>query len=213
MDQAPFSRVKDLLRYARPATWTANLAGIGAGVSYVLLIVLLALAVDLIVTRGRIPNFAQLPVREQEDVLKEWAALSAADREAAVQQVGFAAFAKAPAKGEVLPPEEAARYRQYQSLVAGEGVALPPVPGNAAPEALREWEAKRGVTEDPYFAAAVENVVRGHLNDRHFYACSRSGDRFGSAVVDGEGKLGLRLCEIDGGERSRIYHEVGVENR
>lgn len=166
MDQPPFSRVKALLRYARPASWAATAAGVAAGVCYVLLVVVLALAVDLIVTRGRVPNFAQLPVREQEQVLKEWAALPVADREAAVRQVGFAAFEKAPVKGDVLPPDELARYRQYQALVA-EGTDVPPVPGNVTQEALREWAVKRGVVEDPVFAAAVEHERRWRAYVRH----------------------------------------------
>ncbi|HVK11669.1 MAG TPA: ABC transporter ATP-binding protein [Gemmataceae bacterium] len=166
MDQSAFSRVKDLLRYARPATVTATLAGIGAGVCYVLLIVLLALAVDLIVTRGRVPNFAQLPVREQENVLKEWAAIPQDQRERAVQRVGFAEFASPPAKTEATGPEQAARYRQYQSLVAADAT-LPPVPGNATSEALRDWAAKRGVVEDPYFAAALEHEWRWRAYVRH----------------------------------------------
>jgi hypothetical protein len=38
-------------------------------------------------------------------------------------------------------------------------------------------------------------------------------DGFGPTMVDREGKLGLRFREIDSGERSRVYHDVGLENR
>ena len=61
--------------------------------------------------------------------------------------------------------------------------------------------------------SAIENIVRGQLNDRYFQARGRGSDCFGPAMVDREGKLGLRFREIDSGERSRVYHDVGLENR
>ena len=63
MEPSALARVGSFLRYARPARWTAVLCGIATAVLYALLILLLALFADLLVTRGRIPNFAQLPVR------------------------------------------------------------------------------------------------------------------------------------------------------
>src|SRR5262249_45466141 len=89
MEPNAFSRVRSLLRYARPAQWTAIISGIATAVLYGVLLLVLALVVDRLVTRGRVPGFAELPAREQEAALKDWAALSEDDRSRALQEVGF----------------------------------------------------------------------------------------------------------------------------
>ena len=61
--------------------------------------------------------------------------------------------------------------------------------------------------------SAVENIVGRQLNDRYFQARSGGGDRLGPAMVDGEGKLGLRFREIHSGERGGVDHEVGLKDR
>ena len=88
MESSAFSRVRSLFRYARPSQWTAILTGIATAVLFALLLLLLGLFVDLLVTRGRISNFTQLPVREQESVVREWSSLSDAERERAMSHVG-----------------------------------------------------------------------------------------------------------------------------
>src|SRR3954466_2091896 len=92
MESSAFSRVRSLFRYTRPAQWTAILSGMATALLYALLVLLLALFVDLLVTRGRIPNFAQLSVPEQRAVLNDWSALRPEERVRALQHLGFGEF-------------------------------------------------------------------------------------------------------------------------
>src|SRR5262245_58783590 len=158
MEPSAFSRVRGLLRYARPAKWTAIVSGVMTAILYALLLLVLALFVDLLVTRGRVPTFAQLPVREQESVLKDWAALPTDERERALRQVGFGEI-EAP-KSEADTAEAQARWRLYQAIVGVEGYEPPPVPGSTSAESLRDWAAKRRFAGDPYLLAAVEHEWR-----------------------------------------------------
>src|SRR5215213_4752205 len=160
MESSAFSRVRSLLRYARPAQWTAILCGVATALLYALLVLLLALFVDLLVSRGRIPNFAQLPVRDQDQVLRDWSALPEPDRERALQHVGFGDFQTPPERVEALGPDTQARWRTYQALKGGEGFDYPPVPGKATEDELRKWAARRQYTGDVYHLAAVEHEWR-----------------------------------------------------
>jgi ATP-binding cassette subfamily B protein len=139
MESSAFSRIRSLLKYARPARWTAAVSGVLTAILFGLLVVLLGLFVDLLVTRGRIPSFARLPAREQEAVAREWAALPAADRQRALEQVG-AAQTDRPAAA----PDD-------------DGL---PVPSAVTAENLRAWAAHQHVTGDPYTAAVAANEVR-----------------------------------------------------
>jgi ATP-binding cassette, subfamily B, bacterial len=160
MESSAFSRVRSLLRYARPAQWTAILCGIATALLYAFLVLLLALFVDLLVTRGRIPNFAQLPVEEQEAVLRDWSAIADEKREEALQQVGFGDFEAAQERPEVPPANQRARWRMYQALKGGDGTDFPPVPGKASAEDLQQWAAKRQIVGDAYLEATRENEWR-----------------------------------------------------
>jgi ATP-binding cassette, subfamily B, bacterial len=160
MGPSAFARVRALLRYARPAQWTAIISGVATAVLYALLILLLALFADLLVTRGRIPTFAQLPVAEQEAVARDWAALDEADRAQALQHVGFAEFQNPPDRAAATTPEVQSRSRLYQNLKGGEGIEAPPVPGRATEDNLRDWAAKRRLAGDPYVQALTENEWR-----------------------------------------------------
>src|SRR5438270_248858 len=155
-----FSHARSFLRYARPARWTAVCCGIATALLYALLVLLLALFADLLVTRGRIPNFAQLPVREQDAVLRDWSGLDSAERARALQHLGFAEFETPPVRFDLLPPETLAKWRLYQALMGAEGVEAAPVPGRATPEQLRDWAAKRQYIGDIYYHAALENELR-----------------------------------------------------
>src|SRR4051812_42511726 len=149
MDSSAFSRVKSLLKYSRPAQWTAILCGMATAVLYALLVLLLALFVDLLVTRGRIPNFAQLSVPEQKAVLSDWAALSPEERVRALQHVGFGEFEGVQRADAPAAAESPGRWQLYQDFLGTDGES-PPVPGAASPDALRDWAAKRGYWGDPY---------------------------------------------------------------
>lgn len=159
MDSSAFSRVRSFLRYARPARWTAVLCGMATAFLYASLILLLALFTDLLVSRGRIPNFAQLSVREQESAQREWLALPVEDRERAIQRLGFAEFETPPAKPETLPPDSLARWRIYRDLV-GDANDLLPIPGQAKSHQLSDWTAKRQYPFDPYYLVAMIHELR-----------------------------------------------------
>lgn len=151
MESNSFSRVRPLLRYVRPAHWTAVLSGIGAAVLYTLLVLLLALFVDLLVTRGRIPTFAQLPTRDQEAAARDWAALPQGERQRALDRLGSG---NVNALADRVVPGDAS------TMLAGDGTAMPPVPSEMTPENLREWAVRHRVAGDPYLAALAINELR-----------------------------------------------------
>src|SRR6476619_464535 len=105
MGPSAFARVRALLRYARPAQWTAILSGVATAILFAFLVLLLALFADLLVTRGRIPSFAQLPVAEQDAVAKDWDALNPEDRARALQHVGFTEFQNQPDRADAVPAD------------------------------------------------------------------------------------------------------------
>ena len=149
MDSSAFSRVRSLLKYARPAQWTAIVSGVATAVLYALLILLLALFVDLLVTRGRIPNFAQLSVTEQRTALQEWSQLPVEERTRALSQLGF-----------VEPESGKGNPQLYRDLLGGTNFDYPPLPGAIDPDALRTWAAKRSYGGDPYMLAAAQHDLR-----------------------------------------------------
>lgn len=153
-----FLRARSFLRYARPARWTAIICGIATAVLYALLVLLLALFADLIVTRGRIPNFAQLPVREQDAVQRDWSNLGESERSRALQHLGFGDMESA--RADMVGSEALPRWRMYQALVGNESIEPAPVPGRATLDQLRDWAAKRQTTGDIYYQAALENEIR-----------------------------------------------------
>jgi ATP-binding cassette subfamily B protein len=62
---AAFARARRFLNYFAAAKWAAHAAAIGTGILYIALLVLLGLFADLMVNRGRIPAFHQLPTTAQ----------------------------------------------------------------------------------------------------------------------------------------------------
>src|SRR5205807_6505725 len=65
VNRAAFARARRFLNYFAAAKWAAHAAAVGAGVLYVALLVVLGLYADLMVNRGRVPAFYQLPPAEQ----------------------------------------------------------------------------------------------------------------------------------------------------
>ena len=64
MGNAAFIRARKFLNYNPLAKWLALIGAVGTGVFFVLLLLVLALFADLMVERGEIPCFANLPLRE-----------------------------------------------------------------------------------------------------------------------------------------------------
>jgi ATP-binding cassette subfamily B protein len=72
VEREAFKRAWRFLSYDRLAKWSAIVAAVWTGVLYVALLVVLGLFADLLVNRGRIPSFHDLPRVEQEDLLRQW---------------------------------------------------------------------------------------------------------------------------------------------
>lgn len=74
---------------APSARWGAILSSIGATFTYILLLLLLYLFVDLLVWRGEIPAYAQLTAARKREFADEWAGRSEDDRKEAVARLGW----------------------------------------------------------------------------------------------------------------------------
>src|SRR5262245_11072774 len=160
MDTDAFSRVRSLFRYARPAQWTAIVFGVATAILFALLVLLLALFADLLVTRGRIANFSGLPVREQEQVVRDWSSLNPEERARALHHIGFGDFENPPARTEPLSSADQVRWLVYRDLGGLENADPPPVGAAMTAEALRDWAARRRYTGDPYQLAISANELR-----------------------------------------------------
>jgi ATP-binding cassette subfamily B protein len=71
MAESAFARCRQFLNYHAPAKWFSILSSIGTAILYLGLIVLLGLFIDLLVDRGEIPSFYQLPESERQLFLNE----------------------------------------------------------------------------------------------------------------------------------------------
>jgi ATP-binding cassette subfamily B protein len=69
MEREAFARAWRFLSYHPVAKWSALAAGAGTGVLYVALLIVVGLVADLMVSRGQIPSFADLPRSHQEAFL------------------------------------------------------------------------------------------------------------------------------------------------
>jgi ATP-binding cassette subfamily B protein len=70
-----FRKALEYLNYNSVARWSAHIAGTGAAIVLVLLLMVLWLFTDLMVSRGRIPDFEELTPLQQEYFEKTWNAL------------------------------------------------------------------------------------------------------------------------------------------
>jgi ATP-binding cassette subfamily B protein len=80
-----FARARRFLNYTPAAKWTALAAAIATGVLYVALLIVFGLFVDLVISRGTIPSFRNLPSNQQDQFLGEWTGLSAEERKNLVE--------------------------------------------------------------------------------------------------------------------------------
>ncbi len=76
-ERTAFAKACAYLNYNPVAEWTAYIAGAGSCLVYVALLMVLWLFADLTVSRGRLPTFHDVPVREQNRFLEEWSKLPA----------------------------------------------------------------------------------------------------------------------------------------
>jgi ABC-type multidrug transport system fused ATPase/permease subunit len=84
-----FTRVRrDFLR-APVQKWGAILSSVGVAITYVLLLVILYLFVDLLVWKGEVPDFTQLSAARKQRFADEWAGWSETDRADAVRRLNL----------------------------------------------------------------------------------------------------------------------------
>src|SRR5262249_25949915 len=149
VDSTAFDRLRRDFLKAPVEKWGAILSSVGAALTYLLLLVLLYLFVDLLVWRGQIPTYAQLTPTKQQEFADEWAARAEADRaEAARRAASDDATAKVLVGGEKVRPPTAEEWEKrwkagmYLALRerVGQSAAdtyLPENPSEAAAEAPR----------------------------------------------------------------------------
>ncbi len=109
-----------------PATrWTAFLGSIATAATYAFLLLLLYLFVDLLVWRGEVPTYAQLPAARKREFADDWAKRPEADRKEAVGRLAW-------------PDAKAAR------LIAADDDAVKKLAKTKEAERLfeDEWEAR-----------------------------------------------------------------------
>ena len=149
--------------FSSRAKWLAIFAGIGAGIFYVFIVLLMALFVDLLVSRGRTPNLAQLSVPEQEQFLEAWKSLPEETRIEAARHIGYGNFdssSKSPVKA-----EDKQRFDTWVALAKID--KLPPLPGRLNPDELKKWSEERGAA-DGYVLAMKEHELRWRAYVWHF---------------------------------------------
>jgi ATP-binding cassette subfamily B protein len=94
VEREAFARARQFLNYSPVAKWAALTAAVGTGVVYVALLLVLGLFADLVVYRGRIPSYRDLPPHDQRAFQDHWKRL--AEPEQTLRHLGVAdAVAKA----------------------------------------------------------------------------------------------------------------------
>jgi ATP-binding cassette, subfamily B, bacterial len=84
-EPSAFAKACTYLNYNSYAKWTALVAGAASAVVYVLLLVVLLLFTDLMVTRGRIPNYYSLTYQQQQHFQHTWDDLDSAERKSRLE--------------------------------------------------------------------------------------------------------------------------------
>ena len=132
-ERTDFAKACAYLNYSPRAKWTAHVAAVGSCLFYVALLTVLWLFADLMVSRGRLPTYHDLPYGDQVRFRNEWAALP--------------------------PPDDDAR-QPALAFVAGEA-ALPAEPSGLAPLAVLATAAR--VTGPADKASSNERTARLEL--------------------------------------------------
>ncbi len=162
MDTTAFDRLRKDFIKAHVEKWGAILSSIGAALTYLLLLVLLYLFVDLLVWKGQVPAFAQLTPAKQKEFEEEWAKRPEDQRTEAVKRV---AASDSPAKRisgtDVNPAPNPAEWELRWK--AGMYLALRDRVGQPAADAFlpeRQSSEKIGENEQPPRLGILSLVVR-----------------------------------------------------
>ncbi len=113
METNPFDRLRAHFLKARTEKWGAVAASVGTAVTFAALIALLYLFADLMVWKGVVPSYAQLPAAKKRAAADEWATRwSDADRAEAVRRVGVpvAAVKRVVGESDAKAPPSAAEW-------------------------------------------------------------------------------------------------------
>ncbi len=103
-----FDRAWALLDNHGKLVWTARLCAIGAALLTAALMAMLALLIDLLISRGRIPSFAELETWQRSAFISGLDQFTGDERDAALQRIGRDAAARAAVSQpfEKLGPDE-----------------------------------------------------------------------------------------------------------
>jgi ATP-binding cassette subfamily B protein len=107
-----FARARRFLNYTPVAKWTALVVAFAIGVLFVSLLIVFGLFVDLIISRGAISSFHNLPPGQQEQFLQGWAALSPEERAEFLQPMGID-----PAKANAIAAAELPKLTPYHEAI------------------------------------------------------------------------------------------------
>ncbi len=155
-----FARSRSYLHYAPKAWWLSFFSGILSAFLYVLLIVILALFTDLLISRGRIPIYAELSLREQLIFAQDWEQLTLENRLKALEHLGIANQVKKYSELELsqLPANKKKEYQFYLALLS-EDCSLPIV-GVSTEEQWQKWLNLYGTGSDDPLQIAFQNELR-----------------------------------------------------
>src|SRR6516164_7642629 len=87
-ERSAFAKACTYLNYSAGAKWLALVAGVGTAVFYVGLLAVLWLFADLIVNRGVVPDYDDLPERDRHSFAQTWAGLADEEKSALLHKVG-----------------------------------------------------------------------------------------------------------------------------
>ena len=162
MDRTGFSRAWDYVGYARTNKWLAILAAAFSGASYILLLLLLVLFVDLLVSRGQIPTYASLTESQRNRFREDWNSLPPEQRMQAIAALPIPEARRQSLSGEVEKESDTQSVR-WKAFV---GWLLDHRCGSKAAEAYRERaigdDVLSGGTNPPPQLGALSLVVRSH---------------------------------------------------
>jgi ATP-binding cassette subfamily B protein len=159
VDTPAFNRLyRDFLK-SPVEKWGAILSSIGAAITYLLLLLVLYLFVDLLVYRGEIPAFAQLSVARQREFADEWSARPESERDEAVRRLStFEPLVKRVAADQQLQPPPTANEWELRWR-AGVYLSLRDRVGPAAAAAYLPDQAV-GEQEEPHRLGVLSLVAR-----------------------------------------------------
>jgi ATP-binding cassette subfamily B protein len=88
-ERKAFARAWSYLNYNATAKWASLLSGVGTGLLYVALLVLLWLFADLMVHRGSFPQYPELPRADQERFHDAWRGLPPTEQKEYLERLGL----------------------------------------------------------------------------------------------------------------------------